>query len=89
MQKYKYLWDIYRFPGFYPEHTVCGVYGDPRARVIGLLRRGKKLFVGPVAKHTIPSTTEKSVGFETSPVETCGFIWIWRSAEWIAQGVRK
>ena len=89
MRKHKYLWDIYTFPGFYPEHTVLGIYGDPRARVIGLLRRGKKLFVEPVARFTVPSTTERSAGFEISPAETCGFTWMWRSAEWIAEGARK
>jgi hypothetical protein len=28
------LWDAYHFPGFRPQLTVRGVFGDPRARVI-------------------------------------------------------
>src|SRR5437762_11526205 len=36
------LWDAYCFPGFRPEPTVCGVFGDPKARVIRLSRRSKK-----------------------------------------------
>jgi hypothetical protein len=36
------LWDSYCFPGFRPEQTVCGVFGDPKARVIKLNRRSKK-----------------------------------------------
>src|SRR5580700_8667003 len=36
------LWDSYGFPGFRPEQTVCGVFGDPKARVIRLNRRSKK-----------------------------------------------
>src|SRR6202045_4755289 len=36
------LWDAYSFPGFRPEPTVQGVFGDPKARVIRLNRRSKK-----------------------------------------------
>jgi len=28
------LWDTYSFPGFRPEPTVRGIFGDPKARVI-------------------------------------------------------
>src|SRR5208337_2786144 len=35
------LWDAYCFPGFRPEPTVCGIFGDPKARVIRLNRRSK------------------------------------------------
>ena len=33
------LWDAYCFPGFWPEPTVRGIFGDPQARVISLKRR--------------------------------------------------
>jgi hypothetical protein len=36
------LWDTYAFPGFRPEATVQGVFGDPKARIIRLARRSKK-----------------------------------------------
>src|SRR2546425_12491304 len=36
------LWDTYSFPGFRPQPTVRGVFGDPKARVITLVRRSKK-----------------------------------------------
>src|SRR5256714_14901825 len=39
------LWDAYCFPGFRPQPTVCGVFGDPIARVIRLTRRSKKRLV--------------------------------------------
>ena len=32
----------YRFPGFRPGTTVQGIFGDPKARVVYLHRRGKK-----------------------------------------------
>jgi hypothetical protein len=36
------LWDAYAFPGFRPQPTVRGCFGDPKARVITLVRRSKK-----------------------------------------------
>ena len=45
MARYRRLWDTYRFPGFRPQHTVSGIFGDPKARVIRLVRRGKKRLV--------------------------------------------
>ena len=42
MRKYRRLWDTYRFPGFRPGTTVQGIFGDPKARVVYLHRRGKK-----------------------------------------------
>jgi transposase len=41
MRKYRRLWDTYRFPGFRPSSTVRGIFGDPKARTLGLRRRGK------------------------------------------------
>jgi len=89
MRKHKQLWDVYRFPGFSPEHTVCGIFGDPRAGVIGLIRRGKKRFVAPVAMFIIPTTTRKPAEFATCPAERYGFIWKWRSAGWPAESAGK
>lgn len=41
--KKKRLLDAYRFPEFRPLDDVKGVFGDPMARVITLVRRSKKL----------------------------------------------
>ncbi|HMS82795.1 MAG TPA: hypothetical protein PKD12_04015 [Nitrospira sp.] len=42
MRTSRCLWDTYRFPGFWPTPTVQGMFGDPKARVIHLCRRGEK-----------------------------------------------
>ena len=89
MQKHKRLWDPYCFPGFSPEHTLSGIFGDPRAQVIGLIRRGKKQFVAPVAASIVPTTTGKPAEFATCPVAICAFIWKWRSAESLVEGAGK
>jgi len=36
------LWDAFAFPGFRPEGTVRGIFGDPKARILRLKRRSKK-----------------------------------------------
>jgi hypothetical protein len=43
MRKPRRLDDTFRFPGFRPEATVRGIFGDPKARILRFLRRGKKL----------------------------------------------
>jgi hypothetical protein len=52
MKKHKRLWDVYRYPGFIPAAIVHGLFGDPRALVIKLRRRGKKRFAGYVDEFT-------------------------------------
>lgn len=89
MARYRRLWDTYRFPGFRPQHTVSGIFGDPKARVIRLVRRGKKRRAEFAALFIIRSTTGRSEGFGTSPAGTCGFTWRWRSDVWTAEGARK
>ena len=89
MARYRRLWDTYRFAGFRPQYTVFGIFGDPKARVIRLVRRGKKRRAECAALFIIPSTTERSEGFGTSPAGTCGFTWRWRSDVWTAEGARK
>jgi hypothetical protein len=38
-KRHRRLLDVYRFAGFRPQATVRGVFGDPKARVITLVRR--------------------------------------------------
>ncbi len=89
MRKLKRLWDLYRFPGFSPEHILSGIFGDPRPRVIALIRRGKKRYAVPAASLIAPITTGKPVGSETCLAETCGFIWKWKFAASRVEGAGK
>jgi hypothetical protein len=75
MARYRRLWDTYRFHGVRPQHTVFGIFGDPKARVIQLVRRGKKRRAECAALYIIPSTTARSEGFGTFPAGICGFTW--------------
>ena len=51
------LWDTYTFPGFRPQPTVRGVFGDPKARIITLARRAKKRFAGAAGEFIRVGTT--------------------------------
>jgi len=56
MTKTRQLRDVYRFPGFEPLSSLHGVFGDPYAVVVTLLRRRKKRSAEPAARPSRSST---------------------------------
>jgi hypothetical protein len=89
MRKRRDLSDLYQFPGCKPKRTVHGVFGDPHARVIKLVRRGKKLFVGYVAlfiELIAPARSDWSVIF---PAEAPGFISKWKFGASTVEGAAR
>ncbi len=89
MAKYKQLSYFYRFPSFYPQGGISGIFGDPWAFVIRLKRRGKKQSAGPAVRFIVPSTTGRSGGFETFPVGICASTWTWRFVASFVAGARR
>ncbi len=87
MQKNKRLQDEYRFPGFRPQATVEGVFGDSHARVVALKRRQKKLHAEVAGGYTEVFTTVRSSESGIYPVVANAFIWIWKSGACHARGV--
>src|SRR5579863_1102202 len=79
MRKKRRLADTYRFPGFRPEHQVRGCFGDPKARILRLVRRGKKQSAALAVFPIGPSTTARRVRYATCPVGIRAFTWKWRS----------
>ena len=69
------LTDVYHFPGFRPLSTIRGIFGDPKARVIRLSRRGKKQNVGSAAEFIGHFTTTRYAEFEIYPAATAEYIW--------------
>ncbi|MEP6934733.1 MAG: hypothetical protein ABI988_12460, partial [Nitrospirota bacterium] len=57
MHIHRHLGDTYRFPGFRPTPTVQGLFGDPKARIVRLQRRGKNRPAAPVATASEAGTT--------------------------------
>ena len=89
MAKHKQLRDVYRFPGFYPQQKTSGIFGDSRAVLIRLKRRGKKQSVVPVGLSIEPFTTERPAESGTCRAGICGFTWAWRFAASFVAGARR
>ena len=66
------------FPGFRAQPTVRGIFGEPKARVITLVRRSKKRFVVRVVERNRVGTTAACVRCATCPVAPCTSTWRWR-----------
>src|ERR1019366_7530705 len=69
--------DTYTFPGFRPQPTVRGVFGDPKARIITLARRAKKRFAGAAGEFIRVGTTGV---YGNHPVRAYGRFAICRAA---------
>ena len=67
------------FPASVRSATVRGIFGDPKARILRLLRRGKKRPAEHVGGDSEPSTTARPVEYATSLVATPGCTWRSRS----------
>jgi hypothetical protein len=75
MGKQRQLQDGYRFAGVRPLATVRGVFGDPRARIVVLVRRRKKRHVASVGSGTAASTTGDAAWCETCRVAISASTW--------------
>ena len=62
------LSDACAFDGFRPQPTMRGIFGDPKARVITLLRRSKKQSAAAVDEHRWAGATGARGGFAICPL---------------------
>ena len=76
----KVCWTHTDFPGFRPQARLRGVFGDPKARVITLIRRSKKRCAVCVARCTGVSTTAPGGRFAICRAATCASISISKCA---------
>ncbi len=74
LPKHKRLIDAYRFAGFRPLESVRGIFGDPKAHIVTLVRRSKKLSARSVAERTQVGTTAPRGEFAICPAATRGSI---------------
>jgi hypothetical protein len=77
-RKVRRLADAYKFPGFRTLQTVHGIFGDPHARLIRLVRRGKKRSAVPAERFTSAGTTAGNVEREICRVGVTAFTWSWK-----------
>jgi hypothetical protein len=83
------LWDTYAFKGFRPLPSVRGVFGDPKARVISLVRRSKKRRAAAAAKYSGAGTTDESVRSEICRAAIRECIWSSRCAGSFVEAVAR
>ena len=74
------LLDEYRFPGCRPRAYLKGVFGDPSARVVTLVRTQKKVAAANAGGSIAATTTNERDASGTSPAGTPGSTWRWRFA---------
>ena len=89
MGKTRRLLDEYHFPGFRPRSKIQGIFGDPRARVIKLDRRQKKVRVAVAGLCMGVTTTRPYDKYEICPVGMPESIWKWRFGGSSAKGARR
>jgi hypothetical protein len=83
------LTQVYSFPGFRARARFkCGVFQDPTARVITLVRRKKKRFVRVANAVHKASMTIGSTAFVIWMPVVLESIWSSSIGEWSAVGVR-
>lgn len=69
--------------------TVRGVFGDPKARIVSLERRSKKLRAAAAPGCRVAGTTEEFVRFGICRAGIRGCLWSSRFGEWIAEAAAK
>ncbi len=78
LRKRRRLLDGYAFPGFPPLATVQGMFGDSRARLITLVRRGKKLSAARAGRCIGATTTARADEFAICRAANCASGSIWK-----------
>jgi hypothetical protein len=86
-RKPRRLADAYTFAGFRPLASVQGIFGDPQARLITLVRRGKKRSAERAEQRIGAGTTVRAGEYEICRAGLTEFIWIWRCGAFTAAGV--
>jgi hypothetical protein len=87
MRKNRRLLDEYRYPGFHPRAAIHGIFGDPQARVIQLIRRQKKRPADAAVRSRGAITTRRCEGYEICPAGMYESIWRWKYAGYSAGSV--
>jgi hypothetical protein len=82
--KKKRLLDAYRIAGLRPLEPIKGVFGDPHARVVTLVRRSKKRFAGRVVAHIKAGTTGARDEYAICPAGHTVSFWSSRSGGFVA-----
>jgi len=80
MGRQRRLQDGYRFAGLRPLATGRGMFGDPKARIVVLVRRRKKRPVASAGGGIAVSTIADAAWCGTCRVPTFASTWTWKYA---------
>ena len=83
------LTDAYAFPGFRPRTKVRGVFGDPKARIVTLVRRSKKQSAAFANWGSRDGTTGGRVTFAICRAATLVSTWSGKFGAWTAGAVAR
>src|SRR5216683_7287833 len=87
--KRRRLLDAYRFPGFRPMEDVRGVFGDPHARIVTLVRRSKKRHAAHAGECIPGGTIASFAALATFRLAACASSWSSRCDASIAAGAAR
>jgi hypothetical protein len=73
--KRRRLLDACRFPGIRPIEQVRGVFGDPHARIVSLVRRSEKPAAAPAGESIPGGTIASFVAFGIFQPAACTYSW--------------
>jgi hypothetical protein len=79
---------LFSFPGFRARSRLQGVFGDPHARLVALVRRKKLPCAPAVERGTAHSTTARHAGCGIRMPPAGGSTWRLSSGGWPARAVR-
>ena len=79
---------LFSFPGFRARSRLQGIFGDPHARLVALVRRKKRPCAPAVGRRTGPSTTARRAGCGIPMPRAGASIWRLSSGGWPAHAVR-
>jgi len=88
MKQAQTLSALFSFPGFRARSRLQGIFGDPHARLVTLVRRKKQRCAPVVGCGTAPSTTARRAGCGIPMRRAGASIWHLSNGEWLARAVR-
>lgn len=87
MKRIQTLAALFSFPGFRARSRLQGVFGDPHARLITLVRRKKPPYARAVGRGTALSTTARPAGYAIPMPPAGASIWPLSNGGWPACAV--
>ena len=88
MKRIQTLSALFSFPGFRAHSRLQGLFGDPHARLVTLVRRKKRPCVRAVAPATGPFTTARRAGCGIPTPRAGASTWCLSNGGWPARAVR-